>query len=120
MALTGNDITNPQPGTDQSGQADVTFDFNGPGQHNFEKVTRQIARRGAKVSIGGQSLNQHFAIALDNQLVTVPQIDFRQYPDGIIGGGGADITNGYTRQSAADVSTELRLGALPLWIKVLR
>ena len=60
------------------------------------------------------TLNQHFAVALDNQLLTVPQIDFKQYPDGIIGGGGADITGGFTSQSASDLATQLRLGALPI------
>jgi SecD/SecF fusion protein len=120
VALTGNAITNPRPSADQSGQPDITFGFTGTGRRRFEAVTGQIAHRGANVSLGGQSLDQHFAVALDNQLVTVPQIDFRQYPDGIVGAGGADITSGYTRQSAADVATELRLGALPLAIKVLR
>src|SRR6201994_2450282 len=114
VALTGNDITNPQPSTDQSGQPDVSFGFDGTGQSKFSKVTGQIAHRGANVSLGGQSLNQHFAVALDNQLVNVPQIAFRQYPDGIVGGGGADITGGFTSQSASDLATQLRLGALPI------
>ena len=56
-------------------------------------------------------------MALDNQLVTVPQIDFRQYPDGIVGGGGANITGGFTSQSASDLATQLRLGALPIKLK---
>jgi SecD/SecF fusion protein len=120
VALTGNDITNPQPSTDQGGQPDVTFGFNGAGQSKFSKVTGQIAHRGANVSLGGSSLQQHFAVALDNQLVTVPQIDFRQYPDGIVGGGGADVTGAFTAQSARDLATQLRLGALPLAVKVLR
>ncbi|HYZ80903.1 MAG TPA: protein translocase subunit SecD, partial [Solirubrobacteraceae bacterium] len=115
--LTGNDITNPQPSTDQSGSPDVTFGFNGPGQSAFQRVTGQIAHRGANVSLGGKTLNQHFAVALDNQIVTVPQIDFKQYPDGIIGGGGADITGGFTSQTASDLATQLRLGALPINLK---
>jgi SecD/SecF fusion protein len=117
VALTGNDITNPQPSTDQTGQPDVTFGFNGKGQNKFSQVTGEIAHRGANVSIGGTTLQQHFAVALDNQLVTVPQIDFRQYPDGIVGGGGADITGGFTSQSASDLATQLRLGALPINLK---
>ncbi|HEX3978219.1 MAG TPA: protein translocase subunit SecD [Solirubrobacteraceae bacterium] len=117
VALTGNDITNPQPSTDQSGQPDVQFGFTGKGQKSFQRVTGQIAHRGANVSLGGASLNQHFAVALDNQLVTVPQIDFHQLPDGIIGGGGADITGGFTSQTASDLATQLRLGALPIKLK---
>ncbi len=117
VALTGNDVTNPQPSTDQSGSPDVQFGFNGKGQSAFERVTGDIAHRGANVSLGGSTLNQHFAVALDNQLITVPQINFRQYPDGIIGGGGADITGGFTSQTASDLATQLRLGALPIKLK---
>ena len=116
-ALTGNDVTNPQPSTDQGGNPDVTFGFNGKGQSAFQRVTGDIAHRGANVSLGGNTLNQHFAVALDNQLVTVPQINYRQYPDGIIGGGGADITGGFTSQSASDLATQLRLGALPIKLR---
>jgi SecD/SecF fusion protein len=119
VALTGDDITNPQPSTDQSGSPDVSFGFNGKGQSAFQRVTGQIAHRGANVSLGGSSLDQHFAVALDNQLVTVPQIDYRQYPDGIIGGGGADVTGGFTPQTARDLATELRYGALPLSVRVV-
>ena len=117
VALSGTDITNPQPSTDQSGSPDVTFGFNGTGQSAFQRVTGQIAHRGANVSLGGNTFNQHFAVALDNQLVTVPQIDFKQYPDGIVGGGGADITGGFTSQTASDLATQLRLGALPINLK---
>ena len=120
VAVPGNDITNPQPTTDSSGQPDVTFGFTRTGQSRFEAVTRQVARRGARVSVGGETLAQHFAVALDNQLITVPQIDYRQYPDGIAGGGGADVTGSFTPQSARDLATELRLGALPLAVRVVR
>jgi SecD/SecF fusion protein len=120
VALVGNDITNPRPGTDDGGQPDVTFGFTGTGASSFANLTRQVARRGAHVSVGGATLAQHFAVALDNQLITVPQIDYHQYPDGVTGGGGADITSNFTRQSAADVATELRLGALPLNLQVVR
>jgi SecD/SecF fusion protein len=117
VALTGKDITSPAQSTDQSGAPDVQFGFTGAGQNAFQSVTGQIAHRGLDVSLGGQTLDQHFAVALggiESQLVTVPQIDYKQYPDGIIGGGGADITGGFTTQSASDLATELRLGALPI------
>jgi SecD/SecF fusion protein len=119
VALTGDDVTNPQPSTDQIGQPDITFSFTKTGQNSFAKVTREIAHRGANVSLGGNTLNQHFAVALDGQLVTVPQIDYRQYPDGITGGGGADVTGSFTAQSARDLATELRYGALPLQVRVV-
>lgn len=114
VALRGSDITNPQQSTDQGGNPAVTFGFNSTGNNAFQNVTGQIARRGQDVSTLGQTLDQHFAVALDDQLLTVPSIDFKQYPDGIIGGNGADITGGLTKQSAKDIATEFRSGALPV------
>jgi preprotein translocase subunit SecD len=119
VALPGNEITHPTAGLDQTGTPDVKFGFTGDGQSAFEKVTGQIARRGAHVSTGGEQLDQHFAVALDGRLITVPQINFRQYPDGVVGAGTADITGGFTLQSARDVATELRYGALPLALLVV-
>jgi SecD/SecF fusion protein len=117
-ALQGTDISDPKQSTDQSGNPDVSFGFNGKGGSKFQTVTRTIAQRGFKVSIGGQ-LNQHFAIALDRKLVTVPQIDYKTYPEGITGDSGADITGGFTIQSAQDLATLLRLGALPIDLKLI-
>ena len=119
VALRGSDITNPQQSTDQSGQPDVTFGFNSAGGAAFQRVTGQIAQRGNLVSIGGAHYNQHFAVALDTQLVTVPSIDYQVYPDGITGGSGADITGGFTTTSAQDLATQLRLGALPINLKLI-
>ena len=60
------------------------------------------------------AFNQHFAIALDNMLITVPQIDFKSYPSGIPGDSGADIAGGLTAQSAENLAIQLSRGALPL------
>ena len=114
VALTGAEITNPQQSTDQSGEPDVTFGFTGQGATAFQKVTSTIAHRGDLVSTGSNKLFQHFAIALDNQLVTVPSIDYTQYLDGIPTSGGSEITGGFTATSARQLAAELRLGALPL------
>ena len=119
VALRGQDITNPQQSTDTTGAPDVTFGFTGSGGKAFQNVTAQIAQRGQTVSTLGQSLNQHFAVALDNQLITVPQIDFKQYPQGIDGSQGANITGGFTEQSASDLATQLRDGALPIKLTLI-
>jgi SecD/SecF fusion protein len=120
VALRGSDITNPQQSTDpNTGSPDVTFGFSGKGKSEFQNVTAQIARRGDLVSGLGQTLRQHFAVALDNQLITVPYIDFKQYPDGINGDNGADISGSFTITSAQDLANELRLGALPIDLKLI-
>ncbi|HLJ03752.1 MAG TPA: protein translocase subunit SecD [Solirubrobacteraceae bacterium] len=120
VALFGNEISNPQQSTDpNTGEPDVTFGFNGKGKNEFQKITAAIALRGELVSTGTTQLKQHFAVALDNQLVTVPLIDYKLYPDGIPGDTGADITGGFTIQQAQDLATQLRLGALPVKLKLI-
>ncbi len=119
VSLFGNEITNPQQSTDQTGNPDVTFGFNSKGGSAFQNVTATIAHRGDLVSGLGNTFTQHFAVALDTKLVTVPQIDFKTYPDGITGGSGADITGGFTIQSAQDLATQLRLGALPINLSLI-
>jgi len=123
VALRGSEITNPQESTDpNSGEPDVTFGFSSKGKSEFQNVTAAIARRGALVSGLGQSLEQHFAVALGgetSQLITVPYIDYKQYPDGINGDNGADISGSFTVNSATDLANELRLGALPINLKLI-
>jgi SecD/SecF fusion protein len=120
IALRGSDITNPQQTKDpNTGAPDVTFGFSSKGKKAFQNVTAQIARRGSLVSRLGQSLNQHFAVTLDNQLITVPFIDYKQYPDGINGDNGGDISGSFTTTSAQDLANELRLGAAPLNLKLI-
>jgi SecD/SecF fusion protein len=119
VSLTGNEITNPQQSTDPSGAPDVTFGFTSKGDSEFQHVTAAIARRGELDSIGQTSLIQHFAVALDNKLITVPQIDYHQYPHGVIGDSGAEIAAGFTISSARHLAIELRLGALPINLKLI-
>ena len=108
-------ITNPRQSTDpNTGARDVVFDFTASGRRYFAAVTATIARRGAAVSSLGNTLNQHFAIAVDNQLITVPYVDYKQYPDGISGSDGADITANFTKRSAQDLAILLRYGPLPV------
>lgn len=114
--LAGGALTHPQQSTDQSGSPDVSFGFTASGERQFEQITKTIARRGSIESprAAADQLNQHFAITLDQQLLSVPSIDFRTYPDGITGGGGADITGGFSRHSAQELATILRTGPLPV------
>ena len=41
-------------------------------------------------------------------------IDYKQYPDGISGNDGADLSANPTVQSASDIATLLRYGPLPI------
>jgi SecD/SecF fusion protein len=119
VSLLGSDITNPQQSTDQAGAPDVSFGFSSKGKNEFQSVTAAIAKRGNLVSGLGKAYNQHFAVSLDNQLITVPSIEYRTYPDGIPGDTGAQITGGFTISTAQDLATQLRLGALPINLKLI-
>jgi SecD/SecF fusion protein len=119
VALLGTDITNPQQSTDQTGAPDVSFGFTSKGANEFQSVTAAIAKRGQLVSGLGQRLNQHFAVALGTQLITVPYIDYKVNPDGIPGNSGADIQGGFTIDSANTLAQQLRLGALPIKLRLI-
>jgi SecD/SecF fusion protein len=118
VALPGSDITDPQPSTDSAGNPNVKFGIRAKAKNEFQSVTSAIAHRGDVVSREGQTLDQHFAIALDNRLITVPSIDPKTYPHGINTDSGADITARFTVQSAQDVATMLRFGPLPVRLAI--
>ncbi len=121
-ALSGTQISNPTQSS-SGGQPIVQFGFSHGGGQAFQNVTSTIAHRGQAVSIGGTHLFQHFAAALDGQLLSVPQIDFTKYPDGIVNTGsstaGASIQGSFTTQSAKDLATQLRLGTLPVKLDLI-
>lgn len=119
VALFGNQITKPRQSRDASGEPDIQFGFTGKGASAFSTVTAQIAHRGDLVSGLGHNLDQHFALALDTQLISVPSIDYRTYPDGINGVNGGDITGGFTIGAARALAAQLRLGALPVRLKLI-
>jgi SecD/SecF fusion protein len=116
--LSGADIKNPEQGFDQSvnNEPNVTFNFTSKGRKAFHDITRTIAQRGQDNSLGGDPVqtSQHFAIALDNELVSAPYINYRENSDGIDGSTGAEISGSFTIQSAQDLAKILKIGALPL------
>ena len=127
VALRGTEIKNPEQSTDngpgRSGEPNVTFDFTDKGRQIWQKVTREISERGQR-SVGiltgnPDNANQHFAIVLDNELVSAPQIDFTENPDGIDGRTGSQITGNFTIQSAQQLANVLKTGALPLRLELI-
>src|SRR3954451_1913315 len=116
--LSGSEIKNPEQGNDQSvnNEPHVNFNFTSKGRKAFRSITRTIAQRGQDNAFGGnpESTAQHFAIALDNELVSSPLINWRDNSDGIDGANGAQISGSFTIQSAQDLAKILKIGALPL------
>ena len=107
--LSGADIRNPEQDTDRQTQEPiVTMEFTDKGRKAFAAVTKRIAQRGSEVTLPPGSEKdaalQRFAITLDNQIVSLATIDFRENPEGIDGRTGAQINGigsvGQTRRLA--------------------
>jgi len=121
-ALSGKQISDPSEAS-QNGEPIVQFGFTNGGAQAFQNVTRAIAQRGEQVSIGDRMLFQHFAVSVDGQLLTVPQINFEQYPDGVIATSGrplrGSVQGSFTTTSARQLARQLRLGQLPVKLVLL-
>ncbi|MFE7593120.1 protein translocase subunit SecD [Kitasatospora sp. NPDC057512] len=102
VAVKGSDVSKAQPTLDtQTGAGwQVQLQFNGAGTDDFTKVTGQLATQAPP--------NNQFAIVLDNQVVSHPEVK------NAIPGGSAVITGRFTQAEAQDLSNVLGYGALPL------
>ena len=105
----------------QTSQPIVLLDFTDDGADKFQEITRDIATRGKLLynTVGGgqgdpDSFNQHFAIVLDREIKSWPSIDFNEYPGGISGSNGAQITGLADLGEARDLALVLQTGALPV------
>ena len=95
----------------------VTMQFTKKGAKKFAEITRLEAQRGKLLSNtigGGQKIEQHFAIVLDREIKSWPSIDWEQYPGGISGSNGAQISGIGDVQEAKDLALVLQTGALPV------
>ena len=120
-ALSGDEITDPKPGTDQFNQPTVDFNFTDSGREAFSNVTADIAARGADAcaqanggapcagisSNDAANFSGSFAIVLDGELVSNPIINFVDNPAGIDGRTGAQIS-GVSAQEANDLAEVLQ------------
>jgi SecD/SecF fusion protein len=97
------------------GRPIVTMEFTGKGSDKFEKITRDEWIRGKL-----RGTPQHFAIVLDREIKTFPQIDFTDGSlSGGIGGGRAQIQGLDSFQEAKDIALVLQTGALPVKFETL-
>jgi SecD/SecF fusion protein len=129
VALQGKELKDPEQnfdsGTAGSGQPIVTFKFTDKGRKTWQEVTKRIAERGQEsqgLLPGTTSVDevvQHFAIVLDNELVSSPSINFRENPEGIDGRNGSQIEGGFTIQSAQELANVLKTGALPVQLELI-
>ncbi|MFI2077119.1 protein translocase subunit SecD [Streptomyces triculaminicus] len=83
----------------------VQLKFDSAGAKKFAQVTGQLATK--------QSPQNQFAIVLDGEVVSDPSVSTS------IGGGSAEISGGFTQQSASELANVLSYGALPLSFDVV-
>jgi SecD/SecF fusion protein len=98
----------------------VALDFTPEGQNAFHALTRAVAGRGADnarpVSDPLAGL-QHLAIVVDDQIVSVPYINFHISPDGIDGAEGTQIAGDLTPETARELAAILNSGPLPALVQ---
>jgi hypothetical protein len=108
-ALTSADLASAQPARDpRIGEPIVRLRFTPDGVTAFSRVTREIAHRGA-----AQRANQHLALVVDDRILSVPFIDYRQVPNGIDGTRGGQISSDLTPADARILAAVLSTGPLP-------
>jgi preprotein translocase subunit SecD len=100
----GTDFRDAQPSTDQNGRPNITFSLTTEAGDRFYKYTSEHS---ATSSSPGS-----MAIVLDNKVREVAGIQSAIRDRG-------EITGGFTKQQAADLSLMLRTGALPATISFL-
>ncbi len=109
--MTGADIkaSGTSQDFDQFGSPIVRMAFTGKGDDKFQDITRRLWQRGNL-----RGVSQHFAIVLDRELKSWPQIDHtdRTLSNGI--SGGAQIESIGTIGEAKDLALVLQTGALPV------
>jgi SecD/SecF fusion protein len=104
----------------QTGEPIVLMQFTDAGAEKFQDITELEAQRGrllySRFGAGAdpEQFNQHFAIVLDREIKSFPSIDFEQYPSGIPGDNGAQITGIGSIREAKDLALVLQTGALPV------
>ncbi|MGL6280666.1 MAG: protein translocase subunit SecD, partial [Gaiella sp.] len=106
----------------RTGEPIVLMQFTKDGQQKFEDITRRVAQRGKLLSNtigGGQVILQHFAIVLDREIKSWPTIDWQEYPGGISGSNGAQISGLASIDEAKELALVLQTGALPVEFKTL-
>jgi SecD/SecF fusion protein len=98
-----------------AGRPIVTMEFTGKGSDQFEKITRDEWIRGKL-----RNAPQHFAIVLDREIRTFPQIDYTESSlSSGIGGGRAQIEGLDSLGEAKDIALVLQTGALPVKFETL-
>jgi SecD/SecF fusion protein len=127
--MPGSDVVRAQTRADvdpSTGQALVLMRFTAHGQRAFVRVTAAAARRGKALwnrahRLGPvQNYFQSFAMVLDGRIMSSPQVDFTQYPNGVTGQNGVELTGLPNQANAMQLAVLIKSGALPVPFTVRR
>lgn len=88
-------------GGQPTGRVEVRLNFNDEGREAFREVTTRL------FSYPPNTDQNRFAIVLDGEVISAPTVN------GVIPGGSAQITGGFTNESAEILANQLKFGALP-------
>jgi len=118
------DVTGPQQlrhvtASEHRGISTLNFGFTPRGQRSFRQLTAVIARRGASLAESADPFLQHVAVIEDGTLLSVAQIDYRVYPEGVIDPATTGIPTGLPTSTTQRVALELTQGILPLALQVI-
>ncbi|MEL6124078.1 MAG: protein translocase subunit SecD, partial [Bacteroidota bacterium] len=103
--LEGDVVTNASQAPDpMSGQIQVTLSMNSQGAKKWAEMT----------TIAAQDQNRPIAIALDDEVVTAPNVN------GAITGGVSSITGNFTVAEAQDLASILEVGKLPAKVDIIQ
>ena len=135
VELSGNEVRNPEQAFDpNTNEPLVNMEFSDSGEAAFAAVTKRIAERGRNCeTLAGvdptcpnlpqgsppEDYFQRFAITLDGVIVSLATIDYQDNPEGIDGRSGASIQNIGDIGQAQDLAENLRIGALPIDLKLI-
>ncbi|WP_405689220.1 protein translocase subunit SecD [Streptomyces sp. NBC_00057] len=101
--VSGTEVENAKAGFDQQrGMWIVNMEFSKKGSKQFQTITQKLSAQ--------QPPQNQFAIALDGEVVSAPQVNTTL-------SGSAEISGSFTQQSAEDLANVLSYGALPLSFK---
>jgi len=98
--LTGGDLKSARQDYDQNGAPAVAISFNAKGSRAFAETTQQ-------------NVGKPFAIILDGQVLSAPNIN-----EPILG-GTASISGGFTAPAAQTLAIALQSGSLPIALKTV-
>lgn len=110
VEVSGSDIADAAAGLQTTstgattGQWVISLDFNGQGTDDFSKVTTRL--------FGLTGSQNQFAIVLDGKVLSAPATN------AAITNGSAEISGGFTQESAQTLANQLKYGALPIGFEV--